>query len=145
MNQQPNHGHAELRAVRLKLDNITRCEEETKSRFFQCTTMLFITCVHITLAEGLSKQQHTCVKSSNLVGPLVGLQQLRVQRSFILNRVQAQQTAVMERMRLGGTTDQAAETLQLAEGSRAEPKEHTTQHLVIQTVSHQRTLTVSDW
>lgn len=53
--------------------------------------------------------------TTDLVRPLVGLQQLRVQRSFILNWIQTQQTAVMERMRLRGPTDQTAETLQLTE------------------------------
>lgn len=52
---------------------------------------------------------------TDLVRPLVGLQQLRVQRSFILNWIQTQQAAVMERMRLRGPTNQTTETLQLTE------------------------------
>lgn len=53
-----------------------------------------------------------------LVGPLVGLQQLAVERRLVLHGVQAQQAAVVERVVLGRLAHQVAQTFQLAAKSR---------------------------
>lgn len=70
------------------------------------------------------KQQSGWLACANvyLVGPLVGLQQLRVQRSFVLNWIQTKKAAVVEGMRLWGASNQTTETLQLTKTDRWKTK-----------------------